>query len=534
MLKTLIKKQMLELFQTYFINNKTGKARTKIGTMLFFGLLILLFGGLGIAFYAMAAGLGNVILGLDINWIYFAFMSLLSMALGVFGSVFNTYAGIYLPKDNELLMSLPIPNRTLLLARLAGVYITSLMYSAWIWIPVMIAYWIRIPVHVTNVVFPVLLMFVIALFISVLTCILGWIVALISAKAKGKSFLTLFLSLAVFFGYYFVYFKIVGSLSEILNHISELGDTVKKWLHYSYLLGKAADGEALPLLIVTGITVALAIICFLVLSKTFTKIGTISSDNRTKTKGSVDYTKRTVKTALLRREFKHFTSVSTWMLNGAFGLLLLPIAAGGLLLKIAAVREILSELAEEIPALITFLPALVMLAVCFVLSVNAILPVSISMEGKTLWQLQSLPLKPWDILHAKEKMCVQLSVWPTAFFVLVSGIVMKIDWCDLVFVSFAVYLFIWCVADFGLYLNLKMPNFNWMNVSSLTKQSAPVVISMFGGWGFCLVIGLGGFFLMKVVSIRIILGGYVLVFAALWLILHRWLKSKGVASFETM
>ena len=91
MLKTLIKKQMLELFQTYFINNKTGKARTKAGTMLFFGLFILLFGGLGIAFYAMAAGLGNVILGSDINWIYFALMSLLSIALGVFGSVFNTY-----------------------------------------------------------------------------------------------------------------------------------------------------------------------------------------------------------------------------------------------------------------------------------------------------------------------------------------------------------------------------------------------------------------------------------------------------------
>lgn len=534
MLKTLIKKQMLELFQTYFVNNKTGKARSKVGTALFFGLFVLLFGGLGIVFYLMAAGLGNAILGTELNWIYFALMSLLSMALGVFGSVFNTYAGVYLPKDNELLMALPIPGRTLLLARLASVYITSLMYSAWIWIPVMIAYWIRIPVHMTNVVFPVLLMFVIALFISVLTCVLGWIVALIAAKAKGKSFLTLFLSLAVFFGYYFVYFKIAGSLGEILNHIAELGDTVKTWLYYTYLLGRAADGEVLPLLIVTVVTAALAVICFIVLSKTFTKIETISSDNRSKAKSPADYTKKAVKTALVCREFKHFTSVSTWMINGAFGLMFLPIATGVLLIKYAAVREALPEIAEEIPALVTFLPALVMLAVCFVLSGNAILPVSISMEGKTLWQLQSLPLKPWDILHAKEKMCVQLSVWPSALFVLVCGIVMKIDWCNLVLVALAVYLFIWCTADFGLYLNLKMPNFTWMNVASLIKQSAPVVISIFGGWGFCLVIGLGGFFLMKVASIRIILAMYLFLFAALWFILHRWLKTKGVTSFETM
>lgn len=66
--------------------------------------------------------------------------------------------------------------------------------------------------------------------------------------------------------------------------------------------------------------------------KARSKVGTISSDNRSKAKSPADYTKRAVKTALVRREFKHFTSVSTWMLNGAFGLMLLPIATGVLLL----------------------------------------------------------------------------------------------------------------------------------------------------------------------------------------------------------
>lgn len=79
-----------------------------------------------------------------------------------------------------------------------------------------------------------------------------------------------------------------------------------------------------------------------------------------------------------------------------------------------------------------------------------------------------------------------------------------------------------------------MPNLNWTNVASLTKQSAPVVISMFGGWGFCVVIGLGGFFLMKVVSTRMILGGYSILFAVLWVILHRWLKTKGALRLASM
>ena len=40
-----------------------------------------------------------------------------AIMLGAFGSVFNTYAGPYLPKDNDLLLSMPIPVSSLVAAR---------------------------------------------------------------------------------------------------------------------------------------------------------------------------------------------------------------------------------------------------------------------------------------------------------------------------------------------------------------------------------------------------------------------------------
>lgn len=534
MLKTLIKKQLLEIWQTYFIDKKTGKARSKTGTVLFFVLLVMLFLGLGFAFYAMAGGIGGAILGAGINWLYFALMGLLAMALGIFGSVFNTYASVYLPKDNEQLLSLPIPERKLLFARLTGVYSTSLMYSAWVWIPVMIAYWVMVPVNALNIIFPVLMTFVIALFVTVLSCILGWVVALIASKAKGKSFITLFLSLSVFALYYFVYFKIVGALGEIVNHIAELGNTVKSWLHYSYLLGKASDGDILSMLLVIGITLVLAGLCFLVLSKTFTKLSTVSVSSGKKAKATADYTKKPIKTTLLNREYKHFTSVSTWMLNGGFGLLLLPIGAVVILIKSGSIRGILPEIAAEIPELHALLPVLFPAAVCLILSVNAILPVSVSMEGKTLWQLQSLPLDPWEILHAKENMSVQLNVYPAIFFVLVCGTVLRFNWWETALICIAVWFYIWAFSDFGLFLNLKNPNFNWTNVASVTKQSMPVVISMFGGWAFCIVLGFGGFFLAKVAPVWAVLCAYNLLFLVLWLVLHIWLKKKGTEIFASL
>lgn len=534
MLKTLIKKQLLEIWQTYYIDKKTGKARSKTGTVLFFVLLVMLFLGLGFAFYSMAGGIGGAILGAGINWLYFALMGLLSMALGVFGSVFNTYASVYLPKDNEQLLSLPIPERKLLFARLTGVYSTSLMYSAWVWIPVMIAYWVLEPVNVLNVLFPVLMTFIIALFVTVLSCILGWVVAMIASKTKGRSFITLFLSLAVFALYYFVYFKIVGALGEIVNHIAELGNTVKSWLHYSYLLGKASDGDILSMLLVIGITLVLAGLCFLVLSKTFTKLSTVSVNGSKKAKVTADYTKKPVKTALLHREYKHFTSVSTWMLNGGFGLLFLPIVAVVLLIKSGTIIAVLPEIAAELPELYALLPVLFAAAVCLMLSTNAILPVSISMEGKSLWQIQSLPIDPWEILHAKENMSVQLNVYPAIFSVLICGTVLRFNWWETALVCIAVWFYIWAISDFGLFLNLKMPDLNWTDVASLTKRSIPTLINMFGGWAFCIVLGFGGFFLAKVAPVWAVLCAYILLFLILWLVLHTWLKKKGTVIFASL
>ena len=46
-----------------------------------------------------------------------------------FGSIFNTYAGLYLPKDNDLLLSMPVPVSSLVAARLSGVYLMGLMLS---------------------------------------------------------------------------------------------------------------------------------------------------------------------------------------------------------------------------------------------------------------------------------------------------------------------------------------------------------------------------------------------------------------------
>ena len=214
--------------------------------------------------------------------------------------------------------------------------------------------------------------------------------------------------------------------------------------------------------------------------------------------------------------------------------MLLPIGAVVLLIKSGTIREVFPEISAEIPELFALLPVLFPAAVCLILSVNAITSVSVSMEGKSLWQLQTLPLDPWDILRAKINMAIQLNVYPAIFFVLVCSAVLRFHWWETVLICVAVWFYILAVSDFGLFLNLKNPNFSWTNVASVTKQSMPVVINMFGGWAFCIVVGFGCSFLAKIAPVWAVLCAYILLFLILWLVLHIWLKKKGTEIFASL
>ena len=130
MVKILLKKQLTEIFRAYFYDAKKNKARSKAAVTGYIVLFVFLMVGiLGGMFTFLSVSLCGALTAVGFDWLYFAIMSLLAILLGAFGSVFNTYSGLYLAKDNDLLLSMPIPVGTIMISRLLGVYLMGLMYS---------------------------------------------------------------------------------------------------------------------------------------------------------------------------------------------------------------------------------------------------------------------------------------------------------------------------------------------------------------------------------------------------------------------
>ena len=80
MLKVLVKKEMAELFRSYFYNAKKNKARSKGATAAYFVLFALLMAGiLGGMFAVLAKTLCAPLHTAGVDWLYFAMMGLIAV-----------------------------------------------------------------------------------------------------------------------------------------------------------------------------------------------------------------------------------------------------------------------------------------------------------------------------------------------------------------------------------------------------------------------------------------------------------------------
>lgn len=196
------------------------------------------------------------------------------MLLGAFGSIFNTYAGLYLPKDNDLLLSMPVPVSSLVAARLSGVYLMGLMYSAVVILPAVIIYWVTVGVTASAVLGGLVLTLLISLAVLVLSCALGWVAAKISQKLRNKSLVVVLASL-VFIGlYYFVYFKAQSVLQDLLANAGTYGAQIRSRAYPLYLFGSVGTGSGAAMLAVTAAVAALCGLMWVLLSRSFLHIAT--------------------------------------------------------------------------------------------------------------------------------------------------------------------------------------------------------------------------------------------------------------------
>lgn len=186
MIKTLLKKQLSELFAAFFAKMKKSKKSSAATIALFAILMVFIIASFSIMFFSIGIVFADAFASTGLDWFYFALFGILATMLGVVGSVFMTHSMVYDAKDNELLLSMPIKPSYILFVRIAALYVIDFIFEALVLIPSYVAYAIFAGVTAMSVVGFIITVFVLPVFALSISLILGFLVALISSRLKGK------------------------------------------------------------------------------------------------------------------------------------------------------------------------------------------------------------------------------------------------------------------------------------------------------------------------------------------------------------
>lgn len=485
MLKVLIGTRFLAMWKSMFSRlSRNAKKQNKGMTILFSVLAIYviasIFATVGGMFYFVAKPL----IGAGLSWLYFALAGLMSVALCFIGSIFATQSQIFDAKDNELLLSMPIPPTYILASRLILLLLMNILYTLFVLLPAGAVYCYFAPVSVSMIAAFVVAVLLLPFFSLAIACVCGWLVELISSKIRHRNLISTILMLAFFFGYLFVYINLQNYLTELVKNGAAFGDAIERSFPPVYFFGSAIGNvNWLHLAFLSLWCLVPFFLVYALLSRSFIKIATTK-------KGAVKvkYQERaltvsSVKKALFLKELRRFFTLPAYILNSGLGAIMQVLFAGALIIK---GPEILNSFVT-LPEITQYIPALLCGVLCFCAVMTNTTAPSISLEGKNLWILKSNPINPADIFLAKVGANLSLGIpatiiaavvcWVTVPMTLLQGI-------EILLLPIVIQIF---SALWGLTANLWFPRFDWINTTLVIKQSMSAIVGMLGALAIAVI-----------------------------------------------
>ena len=482
MIKLLVKKEFKSLFYSFFINGKTGEKRKKSSSKRFIVLYILVLLFLCGIFYYLSSSLASSFISLSLDWFYFGLMGIMATSLGIFGDVFNTYQMLYEPKDNDLLLSLPIKPREILLSRMVVVFLLGYMYLLTVWLPSIVAYWIVkgwLGAETILVISEqIILSFALNLVVTSLTCLLGFIVAKINKSMKNKKILTTIVTLLFIVVYYYFCMRFSSIIELLINDAEAVSKGFSRF--YPFLLfGRASSGEGGGTLLFTLFSLILFAFSFYFISHSFVLLAIKSDRSKKRTFKEKNLSLSSLKGALLKKELKRFLSSTVYSLNCGLGIIVMLILA-----LLAIVYR--GRIVEFLPifkgiSLYKIRPLVIASGISLIASLDTISASSISLEGKNYWIIQSLPITPMEIIESKINLCFLLNVVPSLVLAITLSAILSFSIWHCLAVILFVTLYDYLFASIGLVANIKNHTFEWTNEASVVKQSLAVFLTLVFG-----------------------------------------------------
>lgn len=404
---------------------------------------------------------------------------LFSCILSFIMSIYKAQGTLFSSKDYDLLMSLPIKNSTILTSKILSLMSISYIETALIIIPASIVYfiyneslsWIFFIILVVGLIF-------IPMIPIIAASIIAMIITFISSRFKHKNIATIVVGM----GALLLILIVSMNMQNYINAFVENSDSIvsglsKIYLPAMYLKDALVNYDVFNLLKFIAISIIPFVIFIIVFSKAFKTVNGKLSESYKKANYKVKKLETSsITKALVMQELRRYFATPIYVMNTAFGMVLLVAAS---IATLFVSKETLVELLGY-PEIANMIPVAILVILVFTIGLSCTTNSSISLEGNRLWILKVLPIEPKDIFKGKIITNLIITIPAAVIANIIFYIGLKFDVKYLILNLVISIVFSIVSAVLGLIINLCFPKMDWTNPTTVVKQSASVMITILG------------------------------------------------------
>ena len=533
-LYSLIKACMSSDMNLFKIKTKNKKNATIIPIIIALYLMFMIWGGANTLFEKLSPT--------HLQYILLSFFAFSISILTIIEGIYKAGPLIFNCKDDQLLLSLPIKRSTVLFIRVFKFYVFELLFNSLFILPIMIAYirWAEV-LNWTYFLTSIVMLLFLPIIPIVISCIIGVISSSLTSRFKYKNFMQIVISLIFLIGILYISFNMDNFFNYLVKNATDINDLITRIYYPAGVYAKlVSDFHMIDLLVFVGINIVIFLVSIFILSKFYFKINSrmkkVTTSKNTKI-NNISIKSSSKNNALIKKELSVFFNTPVFIVNAGFALVLFLLVTIVIVFKFDSFINVLTTesginiskklIMDNVPI---FIFTLIMIT-SFMTSITSSV---ISLEGRGINILKSLPIKTKTILMSK----IYSSLILTTPVLIIGDIVLfikfKIGIIEMILLLLLSILIPLVSHFIGLLVNLKYPKLDAENSSEVVKQSASSFIAVMIGMILLIINVVIVIKVLGKISAVLLLSLFTSLYIIINICLYFYLLNKGVRDYNSL
>ena len=329
-------------------------------------------------------------------------------------------------------------------------------------------------------------------------------------KVLVQIILTVALIVAIFGASFWVQGQAMDDEAAFLRKMADIGATLSVAMHKAYPLSAWFDdainqGSILSFVLLLFVSVVFYGVFVGIVGRVYKKINTALMTHHADSNYQMGELKTsTMKMALVKKEARRFFSSTLYVTNMGVGLII------ALIFSIACVAvgfdKVLSTMdINEVPGLQEGLIYAIPFAIAMFVNMSCTTAVSLSLEGKNLWVVESLPIERKTLLQSKMLFNLILVLPVSLICSVLFMIELKVSFIQMLLYFVVSVISVSLSTVWGSWINLHFPNYAWENEVEVIKQGLSSMLGIFSGMIGYLIMAVLAYFLSGIIAGEIVL-----------------------------